>query len=81
MNGRVATLRNPDSAPWRVVTIAPLVHVEHHNGQGIARELASIGAELIDAFRQGPMPAALALLVAVLAIQALVVLTNLWVGR
>ena len=70
-------LRNPDRAPRRVVTIAPLVHVEHHNGQGIARELATIGVELIDAFRQGPMPAALALLVLLLAIQALVVLPSL----
>ena len=81
MNVRVIGRQNPDRGTWRVVTIAPPVHVEHHNGQGIAHELATLGAELIDAFRQGPVPAALALLLVVLAIQALVVLTSVWVGR
>ena len=63
------------------MTIAPLPHEEHHNRQGIAYELATLRAQLSDAFRQGPMPAALALLVVVLAIPALVAVTSLWAGH
>jgi hypothetical protein len=64
------------------VTIGPIVHVEeHHNRTRVGDEVLAILSDLVDAFRQGPMPAAVVLLTILLAIRALVVPALLQVFR
>jgi hypothetical protein len=48
------------------------VHIPDHNRPHVIDELATLGLELIDALRQGPILAALVLLMVLLAIQVLV---------
>ncbi len=61
------------TATWaRLATIRPPVHVQHHNRGHVLDELITLAVELVDALRQGPILAALALLIVLVAIQALV---------